>query len=164
MGAGWEWGKGGCTPSFHRGLVISCEGTRGDVGAVRIQQRGVWVLCNYAGPTGSPRNLQRCHLMMMLTVGSFAKGIYILYKFFFFKLRKIFFWRFFFFLENRLYSPDCMERNKSMKWHRIHPTIWSISGDRCWGGMVGVPVNIAWFLSACALTLLSFCVMLTQPW
>ena len=46
----------------------------------------------------------------------------------------------------------------------IHQTLSSISGDRGWRRVGGGPVSITWFLSGCVLTLLSFCVMLTEPW
>lgn len=45
----------------------------------------------------------------------------------------------------------------------IHQTPSSVSGDRGWGRMGGGPVSITWFLSRCALTLLSFFEMLTEP-
>lgn len=65
---------------IQRGLVISCERTCSAMGAVRIWQRWGWAVCNYVDPMVCLRNSQWWCLMIMLILGSFAKGVCILYN------------------------------------------------------------------------------------
>lgn len=153
---------------IQRGLVISCERTCSAMGAVRIWQRWGWAVCNYVDPMACLRNSQWWCLMIMLILGSFAKGVYILYNpSFMLKIPIQHFWATRAAVRKEMAvctnfiaaAEDAVKRRWTSQY--IHPTL---SGVRDRGRMGGGHDSITWLLSRCILTLLSFCVMLTHAW
>lgn len=122
------------------GSVISCWGTCSAVGAGRIWQRWAWAVYNYVGLMVRLRNSQWWCLMIMLTLGSFAKGIYILHnRSFMMKIPVQHFWA----TRADRQGQTSSHRLKG-SWEmtlciRVHtrPTASCVSGAHGWMGLIG---------------------------
>lgn len=133
---------------IQQGLVISCERTCSAMGAARIWQRWGWAVCNYVGPMVCLKNSQWWCLMIILILGSFAKGVYILYNpSFMLKIPIQHFWATCAALRKAMavrtnfishyWEKGCCEMALNVRLY-IHPTLSSISGVRGRGGWAGV--------------------------
>lgn len=155
---------------IQRGSVISCERTRSAVGAARMWQRWVWAVCNYVGLMVCLRNPLWWCLMIILILGSFAKGVYILHNPpFMLKIPIQHFW------------ATCAASKKKQWQTLFHILYWEkrmlkngterqsiytsspLMRLRVWRRADGGSVSVTWFLSGCTLTVLSFFVTLTKP-